>query len=92
MSSMALPTTWLVHQTLDTQLAYSGSNMTETAFHIKSCDDKPTLHECISLITTHATLQMLCQQTLPCAADPACNCNVHRLTCMSAAESAQMAA
>ena len=89
MSSMAFPATWLVHQTLDTQLAYSGI---DTAFCINSCDDKPTLHECTSLSATHATLRMLCKQKLPFAADPACNCIVRRLTCMSSADPAQMAA
>ena len=89
MSSMTLSATWLVHHTLDSQLAYSG---TDTAFCIKSCDNKPTLHERTSLSATHATLRMLCKQKLPFAADPACNCIVHRLTCMSSVDPAQMAA
>jgi len=66
--------------------------MTGTVFCIKSCDDKPTLHECTLLSATHATLQLLLKQTLPFAADYACNCNVHCLAYMSAVEPAQVAA
>ncbi len=66
MSSIALPAIWLAHQTLDTQLAYSGSILTETAFCIKRCDDKPTLHECTALSATHATLRMPCKHAAGC--------------------------